>query len=104
MMTLACFPMSSLTVGTILLILESLTIFNSVLSRGQLMSTLRRTVLSLKSKSPSVLKSLDVLPPQSVLEMPRAASVLALEAAASCSTLHMDLMQSMFSGMTSDSW
>ncbi len=36
--------------------------------------------------------------------MPMEASVRALDSAGSCTALHMDLMQSMFSGITSDSW
>lgn len=35
--------------------------------------------------------------------MPSAASVRALDSAGSCTILHMDLMQSMLSGTTSDS-
>ena len=47
MTSLASFPISSLTVGTTLLILESLTIFKVSLERGQFISTLRRTVFPL---------------------------------------------------------
>ena len=104
MTTLALFPTSSLMVGTTLLILASLTICRVFLSRGQLMSTLRRTVLSLKLKSSRVLKSLAIGPPHSLLGIPRASFVFLTDAAGSCSILHMDLMQSMFSGITSDSW
>ena len=45
MPSFAFFPIRSLTVGTTLLILESLTILRVSLDRGQFMSTLRRTVL-----------------------------------------------------------
>ncbi len=38
------------------------------------------------------------------MDIPRAAFVFLMEAQGSFSILHMDLMQSMFSGMTSDSW
>ena len=36
--------------------------------------------------------------------MPNAALVFLMDSQGSCSALHIDLMQSMFSGMTSDSW
>ena len=87
-------------VGMTALILTSLMIFRVFLSMGQLMSTLRRTLLPLKFMSPRVLYAPMVLPQWSI---PRALLVLATDSGPSIA-LHMDLIQSMFSGMTSDSW